>query len=69
MISHIYKRYNINSRQEIKKHETIKKYLLRGGKIIKLPAKLPSDVVKYTRPKGTTVNRGIVHSPVMGFFA
>ena len=69
MISRAWKRYNTRSRQEEKKHETIKKYLSRGGKIIKLQAKLMSDAIKYTRPKGSTVKRGIIYDSVQGFFA
>jgi len=62
-------KYNINSRQEEKKHETIKNFISRGGKIIRLQAKLMSDAIKYTRPKGSTVKNGIIYDSVQGFFA
>ena len=68
MISHIYNRYNINSRQEEKKHETIKNFL-KTNEIIELPAKLMSDTIKYIRPKGSTVKNGIIYDSVQGFFA
>ncbi len=68
MISQAWKRYNINSRQEEKKHETVK-HFLKTNKIIELQAKLMSDTIKYIRPRGSTTQRGIIYDSVQGFFA
>ena len=60
----LFKKY----KQEYREHESIKHYLKRGGQIIKLQAKLISDHIEYTKPKGATVKKGILYNPIVGFF-